>query len=102
MRQYRNILLFALIFAGLASCQSDEDGTDNGQEIFLDTTGLLLDGGRISRSAFIVWRKTGQVLAASTGKIIMQRRRRSRIILIYNLMSKYTETVQGTSRPIQR
>ena len=48
MRQYRNILLFALIFAGLASCQSDEDGTDNGQEIFLDTTGLLLDGGRIS------------------------------------------------------
>ena len=63
MRKYRILFLLALAFAGLVSCQSDEDGTENeqpeianGQEegenglsgVNLDTTGWLLDGGRIS------------------------------------------------------
>lgn len=63
MKKYLNMLLFALAFAGLASCQSNEEETENGQievqdeqtgvedgqaEVNIDGTGLLLDGGEIS------------------------------------------------------
>lgn len=52
MRQYKNLLLLALIFSGLVSCQSDEDGTEKGLGFNLDDTGLLLDGGNISSVGF--------------------------------------------------
>ena len=52
MRQYKNLLLLALIFSGLVSCQSDEDGTDKELSFNLDTTGVLFDGGGISNVSF--------------------------------------------------